>query len=94
MRRPTCQTVGKGSQQLYGAAARNEAARSGRDAGRGWRAGWTKSPKSCGVAGLSEGRDAGRAWRAESPLYSTTGTVALKGPDCIQIESLSFLVYE
>ena len=24
---------------------------------------------------------AGRAWRTEPPLYSTTGAVALKGPD-------------
>ena len=63
-------------------------------AGRGWCAGWTKSPKSCGVDGLSEGRDVGRAWRAESPLYSTTGAAPSKGPERIQIESLSCLLYE
>ena len=92
MLRPTCQKRRQRQPSAIGAAARNEAARSGRDVGRGWRAEWAKSPKSRGVDGLSEGRGAGRAWRAEPPLY--TGSAALKCPERAQIKSLSCLVYE
>ena len=84
MSRPSRDHIRKKQAAATGAAARSKAGRSGRDAGSNWRAGWAKPPRPCGVGGRP----------TEAPRYSTTGAGVFKGPERIQIASLSSLAYE